>query len=64
MELHSVCAIFVANNDDMEKIGNTGLVLEGGAMRGMFSAGVMDVLMEHGLWFSYVNGVSGCCFRV
>ena len=24
----------------------TGLVLEGGAMRGMFTAGVMDVLME------------------
>ena len=24
----------------------TGLVLEGGAMRGLFSAGVMDVLME------------------
>ncbi len=23
-----------------------GLVLEGGAMRGLFSAGVMDVLME------------------
>ena len=28
----------------MEKIG---LVLEGGAMRGMFSAGVTDVLMEY-----------------
>ena len=27
----------------------TGLVLEGGAMRGMFTAGVLDVLMEHGL---------------
>ena len=26
----------------------TGLVLEGGAMRGMFTAGVMDVLMENG----------------
>ena len=24
----------------------TGLVLEGGAMRGMFTAGVLDVLME------------------
>ena len=26
----------------------TGLVLEGGAMRGMFTAGVLDVLMENG----------------
>ena len=25
-----------------------GLVLEGGAMRGMFTAGVMDVMMENG----------------
>ena len=25
-----------------------GLVMEGGAMRGMFTAGVLDVLMEHG----------------
>ena len=24
----------------------TGLVLEGGGMRGLFSAGVMDVMME------------------
>ena len=28
-----------------------GLVLEGGAMRGMFTAGVMDVLMENGVEF-------------
>ncbi|MDY2931753.1 MAG: patatin-like phospholipase family protein, partial [Muribaculaceae bacterium] len=42
----------------MEKICNTGLVLEGGAMRGMFSAGVMDVLMEHGVEFDGIVGVS------
>lgn len=29
----------------------TGLVLEGGAMRGLFTAGVMDVLMENGIEF-------------
>ena len=29
----------------------TGLILEGGAMRGMFTAGVTDVLMEHGVTF-------------
>ena len=68
LELHSVCAIFVANNYDMEKIGNTGLVLEGGAMRGMFSAGVMDVLMEHGIEFDGIVGVSagaafGCNYK-
>ena len=28
-----------------------GLVLEGGAMRGLFSAGVMDVMMERGVTF-------------
>ncbi len=40
-----------------------GLVLEGGALRGLFSAGVMDVLMEHGVRFDGVVGVSaGACF--
>ena len=36
----------------------TGLVLEGGAMRGMFTAGVLDVLMEHGLTTDGTIGVS------
>ncbi|MBQ7868299.1 MAG: GNAT family N-acetyltransferase [Clostridia bacterium] len=36
----------------------TGLVLEGGAMRGLFSAGVMDVMMENGIRFDGVMGVS------
>ncbi|MCM1133165.1 MAG: patatin family protein [Ruminococcus flavefaciens] len=41
----------------------TGLVLEGGAMRGLFSAGVMDVLMENNITFSGAVGVSaGACF--
>ena len=35
-----------------------GLVLEGGAMRGLFSAGVMDVLMENEIWPDGVIGVS------
>lgn len=34
------------------------LVLEGGSLRGVFSAGVLDVFMEQGLELSYVNGVS------
>ena len=41
----------------------TGLVMEGGAMRGMFTAGVIDVLMEHGIDFDGAIGVSaGACF--
>lgn len=36
----------------------TGLVLEGGAMRGMFTMGVVDVLMEEGLTFDGLIGVS------
>ena len=40
-----------------------GLVLEGGAMRGMFTAGVTDVMMEHGVNFDGMIGVSaGACF--
>jgi predicted patatin/cPLA2 family phospholipase len=46
----------------------TGLVLEGGAMRGLFSAGVMDVMMEHGVTFDGIVGVSagaafGCNYK-
>lgn len=40
-----------------------GLVMEGGAMRGMFTAGVIDVLMENGIRFDCGIGVSaGACF--
>ena len=40
-----------------------GLVLEGGAMRGLFTAGVIDVLMENEISFDAVAGVSaGACF--
>ena len=40
-----------------------GLVLEGGAMRGLFTAGVLDVFMENGIKFDKVIGVSaGACF--
>ena len=35
-----------------------GLVLEGGAMRGMFTAGVLDVFMENGITFDGAVGVS------
>ena len=36
----------------------TGLVLEGGTFRGIFSAGVMDAFLEAGVEFPYVIGVS------
>ena len=46
----------------------TGLVLEGGAMRGLFTAGVLDVWMEHGIVFDGTIGVSagavfGCNYQ-
>ena len=46
----------------------TGLVLEGGGLRGVFSAGVMDVLMEEGIEFDGAIGVSagaafGCNYK-
>ena len=46
----------------------TGLVLEGGALRGLFTAGVLDVLMENGVTFDGMIGVSagaafGCNFK-
>lgn len=46
----------------------TGLVLEGGAMRGMFTAGVIDVLMENSIKFDGIIGVSagaafGCNYK-
>ncbi len=45
-----------------------GLVLEGGSMRGMFSAGIMDVFMENGIEFDGAVGVSagavfGCNYK-
>ena len=39
----------------MSKIG---LVLEGGSFRGIFTAGVLDYLLDHDLSFPYVIGVS------
>ena len=35
-----------------------GLVMEGGAMRGLFTAGVIDVFMEHAIRTDGVIGVS------
>jgi predicted patatin/cPLA2 family phospholipase len=52
----------------MEVEMKKGLVMEGGAMRGMFTAGVCDVLMENKIKFDGAVGVSagaafGCNFK-
>lgn len=40
----------------------TGLVLEGGGMRGIFTIGVLDNFMDRGIKFPYIIGVSaGAC---
>ncbi len=46
----------------------TGLILEGGAMRGMFTAGILDIWMEHGVTVDGMVGVSagtvfGCNYK-
>ena len=45
-----------------------GLIMEGGAMRGMFTCGVIDVLYENGITFDGAAGISagavfGCNFK-
>lgn len=41
---------------------NTGLVLEGGGLRGVFTCGVLDCFMDHGVRFPFTVGVSaGAC---
>lgn len=54
----------------MSKMENEkrGLVLEGGAMRGLWTAGVIDVMMEHDIWPDGLIGVSagaafGCNYK-
>ena len=46
----------------MTMLDNIGLVLEGGGMRGMFSAGVFEAFMQENIEFPYAAGVSaGAC---
>ena len=51
----------------MEQLEKSGLVLEGGGMRGIYTAGVLDVFLENGIGFDGVIGVSagvvhGCSY--
>ena len=47
----------------IQRLGRqTGLVLEGGGMRGVFTSGVLDAFMKYELYFPYVVAVSaGAC---
>ena len=52
----------------MENMTKTGLVLEGGGMRGLFTAGVIDEMMTQGIHFDGIVGVSagatfGCNYK-
>ena len=46
----------------MNKTG-TGLILEGGANRGVFTAGVLDCLQKNGIYFPYIVAVSAGSFN-
>lgn len=51
-----------------KNVTRRGVVLEGGAMRGMFTAGILDVMMEHGIESDGLIGVSagaafGCNYK-
>jgi len=44
------------------QLSGTGLVLEGGGLRGIFTSGVLRLFVDRGLYFPYVIGVSmGAC---
>ena len=50
---------------DNKKQSKTVFVLEGGAMRGLYSAGVLDVLMQNGISTDAIYGVSaGALFGI
>ena len=42
---------------DLKIDESTGLVLEGGGMRGVFTCGVLDYFMDHDIRFPYTIGV-------
>ena len=59
MKKHYLCII---KSIKMQITANTGLVLEGGGMRGVFTSGVLDAFMKHEVYFPYVVAVSaGAC---
>lgn len=54
-----LCLVFLW---PMQIDDKTGLVLEGGGMRGVFTCGVLDYLLDKQIYFPYIVGVSaGAC---
>ena len=46
----------------VRELGTRALVLEGGGLRGVFTCGVLDCFMDHGVRFPFIVGVSaGAC---
>lgn len=57
--------IIKAKEEKIENnIKNIALIFEGGGMRGAFSAGVTNALMDLGLYFDYVAGISAGCSQL
>lgn len=53
------------NNYKTENINKSALVLEGGALRGLYTAGILDVLMENNIKVDAIFGVSaGALFGI
>lgn len=51
--------------EEVKKSMKIGLVLEGGAMRGMYTAGVLDIFLDKGFWVDGIISVSaGALFGV
>lgn len=53
-----VVATLVLKERGKMMIYDVGLILEGGGMRGVYTAGVLDYLMDEGIWISHLYGVS------
>ena len=56
------------NQSQIMATGKTGIVLEGGGMRGMYTCGILDVLMENHIYLDGMVGVSagiafGCNYK-
>lgn len=59
--MYNIIVIFIFK----ELIMKSALIMEGGAMRGMFTCGVIDVLMENGIKFDGAAGISaGAVFGI
>ena len=54
--------LWCVNSDTYGENNRSGLILEGGGMRGVFTCGVLDNFMDRGIRFPYTIGVSaGAC---